>query len=341
MRKYFEQIANSGIILASLIGIFGFFICEKIDYAAANPLLVSLCLGILTRAILKRNILSDNEFNLAVRFFIPVGIFFYGLSNLNFVTVTKLDIKNICLLIIVLSAYFLSVLITGKILRQKKSITYLTSSGSAICGASAITITSSAIKADSRDISVSILSVAMAGLFATFILVPFCGSFFNMYNDVYAVFAGSVLQFTGFVKSAAADVPFLRKQIQDDTMISLALAVKTTRYFALIISIPVFASLTKRKIVIPATIIIFLCAGFAGTLLSIYSGGYYNSHILEIVKNVYYILWSIAMASVGLDTDIREFLSDAGTKGIIMAFSGSISACGAFIAGYYLLNLFF
>lgn len=338
MVKFTKIVPASGIIVSSAIGLSGYFICQFLNYPGVDPLLVSLCLGIFARMFLKNTVAHNQGFNIAVRFFIPVGICLYGLRNLNFATVTRLDAKIVFLLIIVLCAYFITVLIAGKLLRQKESITYLTASGSAICGASAITITSSAIDANPDDISISMISVTIAGLFATFILIPFFAAIFNMQNDVYAVFTGSILQFTGFVKSAVTDIPFLRKRISQEDMISLALTVKTTRYLALLISVPLFASLIRRRIVIPQTLIIFLSAGLIGYFLSIYAGPFYGCRILPLVKSAYSVLWSIAMAAVGLDTDIRRFLSNNGTIGLIMAFAGLSTAIGVFFIGFCLIN---
>lgn len=328
-----------GMLCAASIGLISYFMCRILKYPGADPLIISLCFGIIIRSFIKKRTILITDFNVAVTFFIPLGIFFYGIKNLDFVTITHLNLKIIIILSVVLLIYFGVIILCGKVFHQTKPFTYLIASGSAICGASAITITASALDSKSEDISTSLLSVTLAGLFATFLLLPFCASILNINNDIYALLTGSILQFTGFVKVAVSDSAFIKKVISLQDMASVALTIKATRYLVLLISIPVFCSILKKRVVVPFTMVSFLVAGITGTLLRFYIPTVFTDNILPFITPVYSILWSIAMATVGLETDISQFISDKGTKGMIMAFAGLLSVTAVFLIGIKLINL--
>ena len=328
-----------GLLLAILIGVLGYGIRQITKTPVADPLLVAMIIGIMFRTIVGDKPILRTGFTMAPRIFIPIGIIFYAINNLNFVKFAQVKLSMIMLMVIIILVYFIVILIMGKFLRQKKEITFLTATGSAICGASAIAITSPAIEADPDDISISLLSVAVAALVGLFIIIPFLATLFNITNKIYGLLSASVLQFTGFVKAAVGGVPFLKQEIPQTQLVSLALSIKAVRYLGLLIAIPLFTSLMKRKIYIPWVLWIFLIAGLCGSWIYKINDIFYDCYLIPYIKPIYRVSWSIAMAAVGLNADIRQLLSNNGTKALIMAFAGFLVATGTFFLGLFILRL--
>ncbi len=269
----------------------------------------------------------------AWRILIPAGIALYALKNLNFAKYAKVEAGIFVLLLAIMLVYFGTILFLGRIFKQKPKTTYLIAVGSAVCGASAIAITSSAIEAEPDDISVSLVSVAWVGLLGVFVIVPFCGSLLGISNKMYGLLAASVLQFTGFVKAAVSAIPFLSEEIPADQVVSLALNVKAARYLGLLIAIPLFASLERKRLYVPWVLWVFLGAGLFGSWLSQAHARFYGDTVLPIITPVYQIIWSVAMAAIGLRADIKSLLSNSGIYALIMACAGFAAAIAVFFCG--------
>ena len=328
------------MLLACVIGVTAYFIKTISGSPIADPLLVAMIIGIVIRAILPRQSGSKLNLTFATMLFIPIGIPFYAVKNLNFVKFAKIETSMLILLVVIMLVYFLVILLLGRVLKLKKEITYLTATGSAICGASAITITAPAVKAKSDDISISLLSVAVAGLVALFVILPFCATALGLSNKTYGSLSGAILQFTGFVKAAVHNAPYLSDEMPAKQIASMALSLKAARYLGLLIAIPLFASLVQKKFHIPWILWLFLISGVVGT--SIYTGNkvFYTDRLIPAITPVYNISWAIAMAAIGLNADIRELLSNNGTKALIVAFSGFAMAVITFFVGLKIIHIF-
>ena len=81
-----------------------------------------------------------------------------------------------------------------------------------------------------------------------FLILPFLGSLLSLGNKTYAILAGTVLQFTGYVKVAVADMPILPIELPKAELSPLAMSIKAARYLGLLVAIPLFSSLAKKKL---------------------------------------------------------------------------------------------
>jgi uncharacterized integral membrane protein (TIGR00698 family) len=327
--------SGPGLLLAALLGAAAYGLTRIWDTPVLDPLVLALTAGVVLRTAIGRRTTFDTGFATAPLLCIPVGITFYAVKNLNFAAYSEVPASSMMLAALIVFVYFATVLILGRLLGQPNRISYLTAAGSAICGASAIAITSPAVDADSDDISVSLLAVTTAAAVALFTLLPFVATTVEMTDQTYGVLSGSVLQMTGFVKAAVMNLPFLSRQMGDQELVSLAMSVKAARYLGLLVAIPLFASLTQRRFYIPWTLWLFLGAGLLGTLIAVTHGDFYSATLIPVVKPLYAVSWSIAMAAIGLNADVRQLLSNNGAKALIVAFAG----CGAAIVTFFLGSL--
>lgn len=332
MRPYKIEVWG-GLFLAIAIGLTGYLINAATKMPILEPLVIALILGIIFRAVLGDKSYLKRGQRTALEIFVPSGIFFYGMKNLNFISISQLSISMIILLLAIILLYFAVILFLGKLLRQKQNITYLTAVGSAICGASAIMMTSSAIDAEAEDISISLFSVVLSALLGAFIILPFLATLFGLSDKLYALLAGAVLQLTGFVKMAAANAFFLAKKLTAQEMLSLALSVKSARYLGLLIALPFFTSRIKKKIVFPLALWLFLGAGILGSYLYQANPLFHKDISATLITPLYNIFWCIAMSAIGLNVDVKVLLSNNGIRAIVMALIGFAASIITFFAG--------
>jgi uncharacterized integral membrane protein (TIGR00698 family) len=328
------------LLLSIGIGLAGYAVKEITKSAIIEPLLVAMVLGIACRALMKDSENLKPGLTLSIRLFMPFGIAFYALKNLNFAKIAEVKPGVIILLMAIVAVYVITIFLLGRFLKQKKEITYLTATGSAICGASAIAITAPVIEAEPDDVSISLLSVALAAFVGLFIILPFLAALFNMDNKVYALLTGGVLQFTGFVNFANANTLMLPAVMLQGEAVALGGFFKTTRYLGLLVILPFLASLKKRKAVIPLALWLFLGAGILGTYIYKTDMAFYKNTLMPFVIPIYNIIWCIAMAAIGLNADIKGFFSNNAIKALVMAFAGFAAAIAVFFLGFSFIKSF-
>ena len=327
--KHKDALRSLAIILT--IGVISYATEKIAGDSFADPLLLALIIGITLRSMINFNQNTIDFFKLAPKVLIPVGIIFYALINLNFVKYSKNDPMLILLTFGVVAVYFLSIIVSGKLLKQKKEISYLVATSSGICGASAIAVTSHAMDAESNDVSVSLIAVTFVGLLALFVALPFVGTVMGLDNEVYAIFAGTTMQYTGFVKAAMNYIPPLVEKVDALYAAKLALSVKALRYLALIVAIPVFGSVRKNKLYTLGILLIFVTGGVLGSYFYANHRSFYDEMLSPTIKPIYIFLWATAMAAIGLNADARKILSDHGLKALLMATIGFICASTFFL----------
>ncbi len=328
-----------GLLLAIMLGIVSYGLKVFAKSHIADPLVIALILGIIGRSVMGEQSKFQPGLKFAPSFFLPLGIIFYGAQNLNFAKIADVESNIIVLLIFVVLTYFIVILLLGTLLKQRKQITYLTAAGSAICGASAIAVTSPAVNAEPDDVSISLLSVALAALIGFSLILPFISAAFDVSCETHCLASGSVLQFTGLVKTSNMFVPFLTKDVSEVHAISMAVSVKALRYLGLLIVIPIFASLIRKKVYVPWFLWAFLAAGLLGTWLYTNQRLLFDATLTPYIKAIHNISWSIAMAAIGLNADVRQLISNNGSKAIIMAFAGFLAATITFFIGIYIISL--
>lgn len=312
-------LVTTGIALAAIL------LKEFAGSAIFDPLIIALALGITLRSLIKLNEESAKRIRLAPAILIPPGVILYGAVNLNFSKLAPLDPNYIFLIFIVFLVYTISTLVLAKLFKLNERTGYLITVGSTICGASAIAITSRGIDAEPDDVSVSLIAVFTAALIGLFLVLPQVKGLLRLSDIEYGVFAGTLLQFTGFVKAAVSDL--------SPSLQNLAISVKALRYIGLLFLIPLFASLLKGKLYVPAILWGFLGAGLVFTFFP---------NLMNAVKPVFKtaltVLWSMAMAAIGLNADVKKLFSRTGVKAMAVSFLSFVISTALFLGGILVLR---
>ncbi|REJ81032.1 MAG: putative sulfate exporter family transporter [Bacteroidetes bacterium] len=153
--------------------------------------------------------------------------------------------------------------VLGRWLRVERIISYLISVGTAICGGSAIAAVSQVVKADDKEISVSIGTVFILNAVALFIF-PLIGAYFGLTQEQFGIWAAIAIHDTSSVVGAASE--YGNESLMIATTVKLARALW-------IIPLALLTSLVFKKkssaSSFPWFIVFFLLASIANTYLQI------------------------------------------------------------------------
>ena len=152
-------------------------------------------------------------------------------------------------------------ILIGKIFKIDQKIDKLISSGTAICGGSAIAAISPIIKADAKQISIAIGSVFLLNSLALF-LFPLLGHYFNMSQHQFGIWSAIAIHDTSSVVGAA--------QVYGNEALEIATTVKLARALWILPVSVLFALSSQtelKKIKIPYFIGLFILAIIANTYI--------------------------------------------------------------------------
>ena len=164
-------------------------------------------------------------------------------------------------IISVVGTMIVGVLIGYKVLKTDKKTAYLISSGTAICGGSAIAAVGPAIKAKDSDMSIALATVFVLNAIALFIF-PTLGRWLGLSQQEFGVWAAIAIHDTSSVVGAGA--------AYGEEALQVATTIKLTRALWIIpltlITSLIFRS-DSKKVSIPWFILFFVLAIVANTYL--------------------------------------------------------------------------
>jgi len=182
----------------------------------------------------------------------------------------------------------------GRWLKVEKGISYLISVGTAICGGSAIAAVSQVIKADDKEISVSIGTVFILNAVALFIFPPI-GNWFGMSQEQFGVWAAIAIHDTSSVVGAASQ--YGNESLMIATTVKLARALWIIP-LALITSV-VFKKQSSASS-FPWFILFFILASLFNTYIEIPE--ILSTGILKISKLAFSVTLFLIGAGISLKT---------------------------------------
>ncbi len=175
--------------------------------------------------------------------------------------------------------------ITARFLNLNKKIAHLISAGTAICGGSAIATIAPAIKANSKDISISLSIIFLLNSIALFIF-PIIGNYLNLSQHDFGLWSSIAIHDTSSVVGAASHYGEEALKIATTVKLSRALWVVP----AAIISVILFKT-EQSKIRIPWFILGFISVIILNTYVPFFSK-------FEINKSLFFIAQKLLVVSL-------------------------------------------
>ncbi len=192
--------------------------------------------------------------------------------GMNLQQVIEVSSKGIILTACSVLLVFLLGVFLGKILKVERNTTFLISSGTAICGGSAIAAVSPIVGAKDSQISFSLTVVFVLNAIALFIF-PFIGHYFNMSQESFGYWSAIAIHDTSSVVGAGAECGKEALQVAATVKLARTLWIIPLSFLVLLINRK--NNQGKGKIKIPWFILYFviaiLIAGFIPFLQPAYS----------------------------------------------------------------------
>ena len=262
------------------------------------------------------------------QYILKLGVIFLGI-RLSFADFIKFGSVAIPLVIFCI----LGVLILIKLLIKKVPISskmsYLIAIGTSVCGATAIIATAPVISAKKTEVAYAIANITLFGVIAMLVYPYFAEWYFNNNSLEAGLFLGTSIHETSQVAAAGL---IYDQQFNNPETLDVATVTKLIRNTFLVILIPLFAFLYNRgefkeqKYSI-LSIFPYFVLGFIGMIILRNLGDHIFfinqneiwSSTVENIKFLSKIFLTMAMAAIGLSTNLRE-IKNMGYKPFLVGF---------------------
>ena len=207
----------------------------------------------------------------------------------------------------VIFSFFICFLI-GKWVGLNNKLILLLSSGSAICGATAMAVVAPLIKAKAETLMISLVIIFTLNTIAI-ILFPFFGTYLNMSDYEFGIFSALAIHDTGSVVGSAL-------QFSDNSVESAASLkiLRTLWLIPLIIFFNLKFNTINAKKSLPIFILFFIVAVIYSNLINL------SYEVIEYLKILSKIFISYGIFSIGLQSGKLD-LSDIKPKPFMVATS--------------------
>ena len=339
LKKYLVIVP--GIILAFVLytlsqGLNNIIGIELLGYAKSpiSTAMIAILIGIVLGNIFKIRDGFLLGIDFTQKYILKLGIICLGIQLKPF-EFLKFGTVAIPLIIVCI----ISVLIVVKLLIKKLKIStkmaYLISIGSTVCGTTAIMATAPVIKASKSEVAYAIANMTVFGIISMLIYPYFSNIYFNGDPLFVGLFLGTAIHETSQVAAAGM---IYDQQFNSPETLNIATITKLIRNTFLVIMIPLFAFLynrgkTKTKNYSLLNIFPYFVLGFIGLIIFRNVGDQIflseNSNliwqsVISNIKDYAKIFLSMAMAAVGLSTNLKD-LKTMGYKPFIVGFIAMIT----------------
>jgi uncharacterized integral membrane protein (TIGR00698 family) len=268
---------------------------------------IALALGLILAFTLGNPFPSETK--KATKYLLQASVVLLGFG-MNLSSVVKAGRDGVLFTIATIFGTLFLGLLIGKLFNINKKISALISSGTAICGGSAIAAVAPAIDADADEISVSLGTVFILNSIALFVF-PFIGHALNLTENQFGVWSAIAIHDTSSVVGAAARY--------GDEALKIATTVKLARALWIAPIALVFAYLyrsknsdKKTKIAVPWFIFLFLLA----TVVRTYTPPEVPPSVFESIVNLAKAGLTVTLFLIGASLSL-ETLRKVGAKPLV------------------------
>ena len=238
---------------------------------------------------------------------LQTGIVFLG-GSLSLDTFLEINSSYFLVISLYVVSAFLLVLLIGRVLGVSKKLSYLLSSGTAICGGTAIAAVGPAIKAKPEELTTAITIVFLLNALAV-IFFPIAGDFFNLSEQEFGAWAALAIHDTASVIGAAS--------MMGEEAIEVAATLKVTRTLWIIPLVVGSAWYFRNKsegFGLPLFVIFFLFATILNSLTSP------SGDLITILKTINQVCLLTGLFCIGTQINI-ESLKSISLRPVLLAVS--------------------
>ncbi len=309
-----------GIVLCFIIALPATYLGKLFPVVGAP--VIAIFIGMALMPLLKKYKVLDKGLKFTSKKILQLAVILLGFT-LSLNTIYKSGLDSLPIIISTISIALISAYVLKKVLKIDVNTATLIGVGSSICGGSAIAATAPVIDASDEEIAKSISVIFLFNVLAALIF-PTLGKVLGMSDFGFGLFAGTAINDTSSVTAAAS----IWDSLYNSNTLEIATVVKLTRTLAIIpivLAISIYKqnkqsknkSENNKKVsvikLVPKFLLLFLLASLIASLLVLPNDFVHNAKFLS----KFFI--SMAMASIGLKTDIVNLIKTGG-KAILLGF---------------------
>ena len=329
-RQIMNFIKNNwkGILLCLCIAIPSWFLGKQ--FPIIGGAVIAILAGMILTLFLKNKTPFESGIKFTSKKILQWAVILLGFG-LNLNVILQTGKQSLPIIVSTIATSLIIAYVLHKVMHIPGKISTLVGVGSSICGGSAIAATAPVIDADDEEVAQAISVIFFFNVLAA-LLFPTMGSFLGFSTtsgEAFGIFAGTAVNDTSSVTAAASTWDNMWGL--GSATLDTAVTVKLTRTLAIIPITLVLAFIRTRKEkangtegkkvslkqVFPMFILYFIAASII-TTIAVSLG--VSSAVFSPIKELSKFFIVLAMAAIGLNTDIVKLIKTGG-KPIIMGFA--------------------
>lgn len=329
-RQIMNFIKNNwkGILLCLCIAIPSWFLGKQ--FPIIGGAVIAILAGMILTLFLKNKTPFESGIKFTSKKILQWAVILLGFG-LNLNVILQTGKQSLPIIVSTIATSLIIAYVLHKVMHIPGKISTLVGVGSSICGGSAIAATAPVIDADDEEVAQAISVIFFFNVLAA-LLFPTMGSFLGFSTtsgEAFGIFAGTAVNDTSSVTAAASTWDNMWGL--GSATLDTAVTVKLTRTLAIIPITLVLAFIRTRKEkangtegkkvslkqIFPMFILYFIAASII-TTIAVSLG--VSSAVFSPIKELSKFFIVLAMAAIGLNTDIVKLIKTGG-KPIIMGFA--------------------
>jgi uncharacterized integral membrane protein (TIGR00698 family) len=316
-----------GLLLTALITAAAFGLREMPNISIVSPLILSIVLGMLFHNAIGTPARAKEGVTFALRRVLRFAIILLGLQ-LTAAQIADVGGSGLAVIALTLIATFVFTTLAGRLLGVEKKLTQLIAAGTSICGASAVIATNTVTNAHDEDVAYAVACVTVFGSIAIF-AYPLLPGLLHLEPRAFGLWTGASIHEIAQVVAAS-----YQEGQQAGEFGTIAKLSRVAMLAPMVIGLGLLAARNNRKAgVTNATArapMPWFVLGFVA-LVGLNSVVTIPPEARSVIVSVTTVMLSMALAAMGLETDIRKLRA----KGLRPLMLGA--AAFFFIAGFSLL----
>ena len=316
-----------GLLMASVVAASAYWLRELPGLKTFSPLILAILIGTAFHNFIGTPAIAKPGVAFSMRRLLRVGIILLGFQ-LTASQIVEVGYRDFLIIAATLAATFTFTVWMGRLLGVERKLAQLIAAGTSICGASAVIATNTVTNGDDEDVAYAVACVTIFGSVAMF-AYPLLPGLLHLDPHAYGLWSGASIHEIAQVVAAA-----FQGSKQAGEFGTIAKLARVMLLAPVVIVLGWMASRntasrgsTSAKPPMPWFVLGFIAVVGLNSLISIPVAAK-----AEIVAATTFLL-SVALAAMGLETDIRKL----SARGIRPALLGALAFL--FIASFSLVSI--
>jgi uncharacterized integral membrane protein (TIGR00698 family) len=305
-----------GLVLTACIAALAFALRALPGVAVLSPMILAVLLGLACHNLFGTAPLLRHGVHFSARQVLRFAVASLGLQ-LTVAQLGEIGGVGVAIVLAVLAANFLATKWLGRVLGIDRRLAELIAAGSSICGASAVVATNAVTEGSEEDVAYAVACVTIFGSIAMFVF-PLIAAAMDLGAHSYGLWAGSAIHEIAQVVAAA-----FQRGAEAGHLATVTKLLRVAMLGPLVIALGLARGRGKREPggapqapLVPWFVLAFIALVAAATVFPI------PRVEMSRIALVTTFLLSMALAGLGLETDLRKLLA----KGLAPLALGAASA---------------